>query len=71
MLTLSNENLLGLASGEPSAEAEVTYADLAKRLKKHGFKETEASVTNNLSVERSRQRGFWLCLPHSNWMVWL
>jgi len=29
-------------------EAEVTYADLAKRLKKHGFKETEASVTNKL-----------------------
>ncbi len=30
-------------------EAEVTYIDLAKRLKKHGFKEeTEASVTNKL-----------------------
>lgn len=29
-------------------ETEVTYADLAKRLKKHGFKETEASVTNKL-----------------------
>jgi hypothetical protein len=30
-------------------EAEVTYAELAKRLKKHGFKtETEASVTNKL-----------------------
>lgn len=27
-------------------EAEVTYTDLAKRLKKHGFKETEASITN-------------------------
>ena len=30
-------------------ECEVTYADLAKRLKRHGFKEeTEASVTNKL-----------------------
>jgi hypothetical protein len=31
-------------------DCEVTYADLAKRLKKHGFKtETEASVTNKLA----------------------
>ena len=31
------------------AKAEVTYVDLAKRLKKHGFKdETEASITNKL-----------------------
>jgi Domain of unknown function (DUF6471) len=31
-------------------EAEVTYVELAKRLKKHGFKEeTEASVTNKLA----------------------
>lgn len=29
-------------------EAEVTYVDLAKRLKKHGLKETEASITNKL-----------------------
>ena len=30
-------------------EAEVTYAELAKRLKKHGFKEeTEASITMRL-----------------------
>jgi hypothetical protein len=29
-------------------DGEVTYAELAKRLKKHGFKETEASVTNKL-----------------------
>jgi hypothetical protein len=30
-------------------EAEITYIELAKRLKKHGFKtETEASVTNKL-----------------------
>lgn len=31
-------------------DAEVTYAELARRLKKHGFKtETEASVTNKLA----------------------
>jgi hypothetical protein len=30
-------------------ECEVTYADLAKRLKKHGLKETEASVANKLA----------------------
>lgn len=30
-------------------EGEVTYVELAKRLKKHGFKaETEASITNKL-----------------------
>ena len=29
-------------------EGKVTYAELAKRLKKHGFKETEASITNKL-----------------------
>lgn len=31
-------------------EQEVTYSELAKRLKKHGFKsETEASITNKLA----------------------
>jgi hypothetical protein len=31
-------------------ETEVTYVELAKRLKRHGFKEeTEASVTNKLA----------------------
>ena len=30
-------------------ECEITYLELAKRLKKHGFKEeTEASITNKL-----------------------
>jgi hypothetical protein len=29
-------------------EGEVTYTELAKRLKKHGFKETEASITMKL-----------------------
>jgi hypothetical protein len=30
-------------------ETEVTYIELAKRLKKHGFAETEASITNKLA----------------------
>jgi hypothetical protein len=29
-------------------KADVTYLELVKRMKKHGFKETEASVTNKL-----------------------
>jgi hypothetical protein len=29
-------------------KAEVIYVELAKRLKKHGLKETEASITNKL-----------------------
>ncbi|MBN8958341.1 MAG: hypothetical protein J0H17_17525 [Rhizobiales bacterium] len=30
-------------------ESDVTYAELAKRLKRHGLKETEASITNKLA----------------------
>jgi hypothetical protein len=30
-------------------ESEVTYAELAKLLKKHGLKETEASIRNKLA----------------------
>jgi Domain of unknown function (DUF6471) len=29
-------------------EADVTYVEMAKRLKKHGFQETEASATTKL-----------------------
>ena len=29
-------------------KAKVTYAELARRLKEHGLKETEASITNKL-----------------------
>lgn len=29
-------------------EAEITYPELAKRLKKHGLKESEASIANKL-----------------------
>jgi hypothetical protein len=44
-------------------DCEVTYADLAKRLKKHGFKaETEASVTNKLARGTFPATWFLACL---------
>jgi Domain of unknown function (DUF6471) len=42
--------------------ADVTYLELAKRLKKHGFKETEASVTNKLKRGSFRATFFLACL---------
>ena len=45
------------------AKAEVTYAELAKRLKKHGFKdETEASVTAKLKRGTFSATFFLACL---------
>lgn len=43
-------------------EAEVTYLELAKRLKKHGFKETEASITNKLARGSFPATFFLACL---------
>jgi hypothetical protein len=43
-------------------ECEVTYAELAKRLKKHGFKETEASITNKLKRGSFAATFFLACL---------
>jgi uncharacterized protein (DUF1330 family) len=44
-------------------EAEVTYLELAKRLKKHGFKEeTEASITNKLKRGSVSATFFLACL---------
>jgi hypothetical protein len=44
-------------------EAEVTYIELAKRLKKHGFKsETEASITNKLKRGTFSATFFLACL---------
>ena len=44
-------------------EGEVTYIDLAKRLKKHGFKtETEASITNKLKRGTFPATFFLACL---------
>jgi hypothetical protein len=45
------------------AKAEVTYVELAKRLKKHGFKdETEASVTAKLKRGTFAATWFLACL---------
>ena len=47
----SEEEWGGRASAFLKAEmkkADVTYVELAKRLKKHGFRETEASITMKL-----------------------
>lgn len=43
-------------------ESEVTYIDLAKRLKKHGFKETEASITMKLKRGTFPATFFLACL---------
>lgn len=44
-------------------ETEVTYAELANRLKKHGFKtETEASITNKLKRGTFPATWFLACL---------
>jgi Domain of unknown function (DUF6471) len=44
-------------------ECEVTYVELAKRLKKHGFKdETEASITNKLARGTFPATFFLACL---------
>jgi hypothetical protein len=44
-------------------ECEVTYVELAKRLKKHGFKdETEASITNKLKRGSFPATFFLACL---------
>jgi hypothetical protein len=43
-------------------EAELTYADMAKRLKKHGLKETEASITNKLARGTFPATFFLACL---------
>lgn len=43
-------------------EMEVTYAELAKRLKKHGIKETEASITMKLKRGTFRATFLLACL---------
>jgi hypothetical protein len=43
-------------------ESEVTYVELAKRLKKHDFAETEASITNRLKRETFSAAFFLACL---------
>jgi hypothetical protein len=42
--------------------AEVTYAELAERLKKHGFQETEASITSKINRGAFAAAFFLACL---------
>jgi hypothetical protein len=43
-------------------QAEITYEELAKRLKKHGLKETEASIANKLKRGTFPATFFLACL---------
>jgi hypothetical protein len=43
-------------------KADVTYAEMVKRLRKHGFKETEASVTMKLKRGSFAATWFLACL---------
>ena len=43
-------------------KAGITYADMIKRLKKHGFKETEASLTMKLKRGAFAPSFFLACL---------
>ena len=43
-------------------KAEVTYVEMVKRLKKHGFKETEASLTMKLKRGAFEASFFLACL---------
>ena len=43
-------------------DTEVTYAELAKRLKKHGLKESEASIANKLARGTFPATFFLACL---------
>lgn len=43
-------------------ETEVAYGELAKRLKKHGLKETEASITNKLARGTFPSTFFLACI---------
>ena len=42
---------MGFAHKPSLARADVGYRELAERLKKHGLKETEASIANKTSCE--------------------
>jgi virulence-associated protein VapD len=42
--------------------SDLTYEDLAERLKKHGFKETKASIANKLARSTLTASFFLACL---------
>jgi hypothetical protein len=64
-LAKTEEELAGRASAFLKAklkESEVTYAELVKRLKKHGLKETEAGITMKLKRGTFSATFFLACL---------
>jgi len=64
-LPRTEEEWMNRASAFIKAEArkaDVTYEELVKRLKKHGFKETKASVTNKLARGTFNAAWFLACL---------
>ncbi|MEA2818907.1 MAG: hypothetical protein QOJ86_911 [Bradyrhizobium sp.] len=64
-LAKTEEELAGRASAYLKAklkESGVTYAELVKRLKKHGLKETEAGVTMKLKRGTFSATFFLACL---------
>ena len=64
-LAKTEEELAGRASAFLKAklkETGVTYAELVKRLKKHGLKETEAGVTMKLKRGTFSATFFLACL---------
>lgn len=48
--------------GHKLKDTETTYAELAQRLRKHGLKETEASITNKLARGTFPATFFLACL---------
>jgi hypothetical protein len=64
-LAKTEEELAGRASAYLKAklkESEVTYAELVKRLRKHGLKETEAGITMKLKRGTFSATFFLACL---------
>jgi hypothetical protein len=64
-LAKTEEELAGRASAYLKAklkETGVTYAELVKRLKKHGLKETEAGITMKLKRGTFSATFFLACL---------
>jgi hypothetical protein len=69
-ITASEKELAQKASRFLKAEmkrAEVTYAELAKRLKVHGLQETEASITSKLARGTFAATFFLACLAALGW----
>jgi Domain of unknown function (DUF6471) len=51
-----------VVTGRKRRNADLTYEDLADRLKKHGFKESKASIANKLARATVPASFFLACL---------